>query len=386
MAIKIVALGGSGAGKSLYLASLYRKLTNSLIIDDINEARKLNQICNDVLNTTEGEVTNPGTSDFKEWKFKWQLNIRKSKYNVGSFTYLDYAGGKINEISKINEIRETSKEKEKLLTEIKGAHIVVVFLDGVKLIDLIRQTVETTPLSPESAMRLNAWLNNDICNIIACLKRTDCPIHFVITKWDALVFKGFNDLRVVKNILTATLPTLQEFIDQREKLQSEPIRWIPISSLGMNIAQPIYDNKGTFNRMGFKRINGNYPNTIKPVNVDIVLSYAIIDTLKSRLKSLEKLGIVSKIVAIFGVEYIFEMLPYPFNLFKFAKLMYDIISGIREAEGSNNSQQPQSIDNIKNRKDALLYMIAQHQQKIEKFEEEFPPTVWDKSVSSPQPY
>ena len=364
MAIKIVALGGSGAGKSLYLASLYRKLTNSLIIDDINEARKLNQICNDVLNTTEGEVTNPGTSDFKEWKFKWQLNIRKSKYNVGSFTYLDYAGGRINGISE-----ELKKEKEKLETEIKKAHIVVVFLDGVKLIDLIRWRIGI-PLSISSARELQSWLNQDIFNIIAYLTINDCPcpIHFVITKWDALVFKGFNDLSEVKNTLITTLPQLKEFIDNRATSHSEPIRWIPISSLGEDIAEPKYDNEGTFTRMALTTINGNYQNAIKPIYVDIVLSYAMIDTLKSQLRDLENLGIVFKIVASFGVDSIFDMLPVPFNLFKFAKVIYEIIFGIREAE------RPELIDedHIKNRKDALLYMISRHQQKIEEFEKKFP--------------
>lgn len=362
MAIKIVALGGSGAGKSLYLASLYRKLTNSLIIDDIREAQKLNQICNDVLNTTEGEVITIGTSDFKEWKFKWQLNIRRSKYNVGSFTYLDYAGGRINEITR------ASKEEERLLTEIKKAHIVLVFLDGIRLIDLIRQSKGET-LSNSSANQLRAWLNKDIYNIIEYLKINDCPIHFVITKWDALVFKGFNDLRAIKNQLTETLLTLKEFIDQREKLQSEPIRWIPISSLGMNIAEPIYDNEGTFQGMGLTRIHGHYPNIIQPIYVDIVLSYAMIDTLKSKLRYLENVNIVYNIVASFGVDSIFDMLPVPFNLFgKFAKVIYDMIVGTREAE----RPYPIDIHNIRNRKNALLYIISQHQQKIREFEEEFP--------------
>lgn len=366
MAIKIVALGGSGAGKSLYLASLYRKLTNSLIIDDIREAQKLNQICNDVLNTTEGEVITIGTSDFKEWKFKWQLNIRRSKYNskynVGSFTYLDYAGGRINEITR------ASKEEERLLTEIKKAHIVLVFLDGIRLIDLIRQSTGET-LSNSSANQLRAWLNKDIYNIIEYLQINDCPIHFVITKWDALVFRGFHDLSVVKNILTTTLPTLEEFIAQREELQSEPIRWIPVSSLGMNIAQPIYDIDGTFQGMGLTTIHGHYPNIIQPIYVDIVLSYAMIDTLKSKLRYLENVNIVSNIVASFGVDSIFDMLPVPFNLFgKFAKVIYDMIVGTQEAE----RPYPIDIHNIRNRKDALLYIISQHQQKINEFEEEFP--------------
>jgi len=80
------------------------------------------------------------------------------------------------------------------------------------------------------------------------------------------------------------------------------------------------------------------------------------------------LGIVFKIVASFGVDSIFDMLPVPFNLFKFAKVIYEIIFGIREAE------RPELIDedHIKNRKDALLYMISRHQQKIEEFEKKFP--------------
>lgn len=364
MAIKIVALGGSGAGKSLYLASLYRKLTNSLIIDDIGEAQRLNQICNDVLNTTEGEVITIGTSEFKEWKFKWQLNIRKSKYNVGSFTYLDYAGGRINEIKE----EKTSKGEKNLKTDVKKADIIVIFLDGVKLIDLIRQSTGER-LSNSSANQLNAWLNKDIYNIIEYLKINDCPIHFVITKWDALVFRGFHDLSVVKNILTTTLPTFEEFIAQREELQSEPIRWIPVSSLGMNIAQPIYDIDGTFQGMGLTKIHGHYPNIIQPIYVDIVLSYAMIDTLKSKLRYLENVNIVSNIVASFGVDSIFDMLPVPFNLFgKFAKVIYDMIVGTEEAE----RPYPIDIHNIRNRKDALLYIISQHQQKINEFEEKFP--------------
>jgi hypothetical protein len=120
--------------------------------------------------------------------------------------------------------------------------------------------------------------------------------------------------------------------------------------------------------MALTTINGNYQNAIKPIYVDIVLSYAMIDTLKSQLRDLENLDIVFKIVASFGVDSIFDMLPVPFNLFKFAKVIYEIIFGIREAE------RPELIDedHIKNRKDALLYMISRHQQKIEEFEKKFP--------------
>ncbi|MDD1415077.1 hypothetical protein MEN41_10675 [Dolichospermum sp. ST_con] len=387
MAINIVALGGSGAGKSLYLASLYRKLMNSLIIDDLNEEKKLNKICQDVLTTTEGEVTTIGTSAFKEWKFKWQLATKSGKYNVGSFTYLDYGGGKITEIKETSKKEgKTSEQEKKLEKEIEKAHIVVIFLDGVKLIDLMRQKVGREELSTTSVNQINFWYQ-ELFNSIACLKRNDCPIHFVITKWDALVFKGFEDLRAIENTLTKDLPALKELIDIRKELQSQPIRWIPISSLGMNIAEPIYDSEGTYKKMGLKKIDGCYANTIDPMDVDIVLSYAMIDTLKSKLKDLEKVGIVSKIVAGVGVDFILDALPFPFNLVsKYAKPIFEAIYDCEQV--GKKVQDKINMENIKNRKDALVYMISEHQQKIKKFEkkfeEEIPPTVQDEFVSSPQ--
>ena len=386
MAINIVALGGSGAGKSLYLASLYRKLTPSLVIEDKNEATKLNRICGEVLDINKGEVVTIGTLGFKEWKFKWQLKCGGSDYSVGSFTYLDYAGGTINRIKEAsNRGNKKTREEKDLEGEIKKSDINLIFLDGLRIIDMMRK--ETEELPNDSAIKLQEWQNNDIPNIIGYIQSTRCPLHIVITKWDALVHEKFGNLGNIINQLEQEIEPLKNLIDERKKVQSQPPRWIPISSLGTNIAEPTYENivedeynKRIFQKMSLKKIGGNFPAAIKPEYVDIVLSYAMIDALKDKLKDFQRLNIVSKIAAGVAVDLILDLIPLK-TIGKLIKTIWDLIHGFQKNE--NVPKPTISIENIKNRQDALVYIIGEHTRKIKEFEQEFNFTdVQDKHRSS----
>jgi hypothetical protein len=373
MAINIVALGGSGAGKSLYLASLYRKLSTSLRIDDQDEERRLNLICSEVFDIRTGTVKTIGTSDFKKWRFRWQLRGKHSDYSVGSFTYLDYAGGKINSIKNAsNQEGKTTKEEEKLKREIEKAHIILIFLDGIRIVDMMRRNREQLP--SDSLQKLVDWQNNDIPNILDYIKRTRCPLQIVITKWDALVSERFDNLGNIISQLQKEIEGLKSLIDERRKLQSQPPRWIPISSLGMNIAQPIYEEivednveKRKFQTMRLRLIDGNPPTQIEPRYVDVVLSYAMIDTLKEKLKNYQQLNMFSKIAVDFALEFIFDMIPYKIG--KIIQIIWKLIFPPEESNGVD--QAPVSRENIKSREEALVYIIGEHLRKIQNFEREF---------------
>lgn len=371
MPINIVALGGSGAGKTLYLASLYHKLAfshpdvgNSFLLQIVGETEYKATIQRQALNKYYDNVKQKqndfpaGTIGLDRWEFQCKVkNKSDNYYNAGSFTFVDYAGGLVNEV-----VIGSEQDRQQLNDDIKKANIILVLLDGIKVIDLLRN---------RNQKELETWLNIDIRNMLTDINtsHTDCPIHFVITKWDCLVYLKLDNLKEIgKKLLKIHL--FQQIIETTNR----KIRLLPVSSLGMNFAIPEYNFQKKFIKM--KKI-GRPLADINPYLVEIPLAYALIDSLIHQLDKIEardkKRNYFVKwfkmIMSFFNDTA--EFLPPPYNVL--GKISVKVI---RQATSNINPHgiifEGINVANVSSDEQAIKILVNSCVKTIQSFQDNFP--------------
>lgn len=227
---RIVVLGPSGAGKTTFLASLYKQL--SVQRKDFGFYLKINTRQNQELIEQYRQIANPerewpastDRSQHTSWTFTCCVEDDKLQdHEVMKFEYLDYAGETITD--SLNE-----QGIEKLDKAIQEADALLCLLDGQKVLALMEDQ--------EIGYQL---LQRDLPNILPYLQSADKPIHFVLTKWDlflnehhVLQSKG-DPLRPVRDFLLRTDDSLRRFVHKQAR--KAPVRLIPISAVGTDFAR-----------------------------------------------------------------------------------------------------------------------------------------------------
>ncbi|MDD1428435.1 DUF2075 domain-containing protein [Dolichospermum sp. ST_sed9] len=379
MTINIVTLGGSGAGKSIYLATLYNKLFagnpsidfyfNCSIKKNNNEENEVQakdreielfKICSSLINDDEFPE---GTRGFEQWEFEVTIQKQLATYTAGSFAFIDYAGGVVNEIA-----LGTEEQKEKLINAIKEANVILVLLDGIQVIDLLRNKSELRTL--------RTWITEDINLMIADVikSKTNTPVHFIITKWDCLVHQNLDNLVRIKEALS-TINSFKNFIDSSKRI-GRAIRLIPVSSLGNDFAIPIYNQEEIF--QGMKKISNHLE--IKPDLVEVPLAYALIDFLLYKYSEEEKRyedmdtfsKIIKDFVNIFAQTASF--LPPPYNVL--TKIAVKVIMQVTNDVGGNTGLfEDIDVKNVNSDTQALKLLINSCVGIIKSFQDSYPGTL-----------
>ncbi len=256
----VIMLGPRGSGKTVYLASMYKKLSTQgkqgffLEIDNAEKRKRLHNIYTQIAveekwpkGTTFGEVS--------EWTFTCRVQTENLKiHSACRFNYLDYAGGRLTE-----EIEDEDTDFE---SKLQNADALLGVLDGQRLRSLIRG---------EESGKL--WLLKDLSNMLSIMQSSQKTIHFVISKWDTLIDEySLEQLR-------DRLLEIDEFrnLVQRRNQAHLPVRLIPISSVGMGFAKLQPD--------GSMAKTGSLPN---PFLVEMPLACILPDMIKTTLEELIK--------------------------------------------------------------------------------------------------
>ncbi len=95
---KIMTLGASGAGKTIFLASMFKALSiqkNSGFKLETKEPQQRKLLNSTYTQILTGDSWPPGTKDVAEWTFTCQVQTENlDNYSACQFTYFDYAGGR----------------------------------------------------------------------------------------------------------------------------------------------------------------------------------------------------------------------------------------------------------------------------------------------------
>lgn len=254
----VIMLGPRGSGKTVFLASMYKKLSTHgehgffLEVDGAEKRKRLNNIYTQIAIDEKWPIPTQA-AEVSEWAFICRVQTENlSIYSACKFTYLDYAGGKLTE--------EIEQEDSAFESKLKEADALLGLLDGQRLCALMRNE------------KLGKhWAVNHLPNMLNVMQSSLKPIHFVISKWD--IVEGKFTLEQIRDRLLK-IEEFRNIVKARNKAGT-PVRLIPVSSVGMGFAKLQQD--------GSMAKTGELP---QPFQVEVPLACVLPDMIQSQLEEL----------------------------------------------------------------------------------------------------
>jgi len=263
----IITLGTSGAGKTVFLSSLFKSLSIQgehrffLEVSDSKMERLLNKFYSEILS---GGWPAGTRGDIQKWVFTCCVkNQNLEQYPACQFTYIDYAGGLLTDVDSEDEGYDFNFDQE-----IEKADAVLALLDGLKLLKFME--------GKESDNRdVDNWMQRDIPSLMRRVQKCKkIPVHFVISKWDLLANKY--TLLEVRNRLLEKVNEFKNVVKNRADANC-PVRLIPISSIGVNFMTPQADGS-------MKKVSGA---VLNPFQVEVPLAFVLTDSLQAKISQLK---------------------------------------------------------------------------------------------------
>jgi len=255
----IIMLGPRGSGKTVFLASLYKKLSTQgdtgffLEVDSPDLANDLHNYYTEI---AYDEQWPSSTRKDKEWIFNCQIQTNNLKiYSACKFTYLDYGGGRLTDYAE--------KENREFSNKVQNADIMLGLLDGQKIIALMQHEKQGS-----------IWAINELPKMLSLMQRFEKPIQFVISKWDIV-----EDKYSLQDILDLLLG-IEEFKNLVKKRNNAgiPIRIIPVSAVGKEFVTLQSDGSMVKNLNVLPR----------PFQVEVPLACVLPDLIQSDYQKIQK--------------------------------------------------------------------------------------------------
>jgi hypothetical protein len=227
--LRILLLGASGAGKTVYLASMYRKLSlpskdcSYNIVTNHKTALHLHKQIEQI--KKPGHEWPSGTRKLDSWEFECYVNTKNGKHKAFEFVYLDYAGGCFTSLSNDQSTADQGQQLEEFATK---ADLIMGLLDGEKILRFM------------DGKDSSELIDTDLRLILETMEKhkPTLPIYFIISKWDMIEKLG-------KHTLMSIRDRLKEVEDMKNVLDSrgpKPVhRLIPVSAIGNQSAEYIKD-------------------------------------------------------------------------------------------------------------------------------------------------
>jgi hypothetical protein len=288
--IRVMMLGPTQSGKTLFLSALWQKLqwpldpgfhletTTADGYPDASARNKLDRIYTQLI-SQEGFPAGTALGSKANYRFTCQIQAQSVAYRACDFEYLDYAGGLLN------DDRVQDRDFERAILE---ADVLLGLLDGVRLL-----------LAMSADAEAEEWLRRELTPVLtrtAATLRTahnrPLSIHFVISKWDAIhQLAPHLTLEHFRRFL-AELPAVQGILSLLSPAAT--VRLIPVSALGNDFARmetEVIDYGAEGKRVVIhtrKRYNPESMITPVPLNVEIPIACCIPDVLTQRLTALHQ--------------------------------------------------------------------------------------------------
>jgi hypothetical protein len=267
---KVVALGLSGSGKTVLLASMFHHLNHvttdhSYFLDATPEQRITLDTIYRISNTDQGWPRGTRLSECTEYLFDCvAVDETNARHPVLRISYLDYAG----------ELLETAQESgqgafRQLTEHIGSAHALLGVLDGYRILQLLR--------GEETGRR---HLEFEVQTMLGLLQSATAPVHVVISKWDLV--RGFGEPEGADDQLRlqCVIDALMRFSHFRSLAFFRPgqvVRLIPVSAVGPTFAE-IGADGAVVKRPGAQ---------LQPKNVDVPLSAVVPDLFRQVERTLD---------------------------------------------------------------------------------------------------
>lgn len=252
----VVIFGPQGSGKTVYLASLYRRLSTPAELGyylsvPLPQSKTLNHLYTDLVT---GWPRATGIERISTWNFDVSVsNDTGAVHRAVNIDYFDYAGSRATE----NQVAEIEAETE---TMIGKAHVLLGLLDGEKLHEELR-----------FGKRDEVFWNVHVHELCVRMQRAQHKsVHFLVSKWD-LFEDSDQSLQEVRSLLEG-YPPFKNVVESRKRTGGIT-RLIPVSSVGYGYCQLQGDTM-------VKRAGG-IPN---PFQVEVPFACVLPDLIQTELK------------------------------------------------------------------------------------------------------
>jgi len=262
-AFKVVALGNSGSGKTVLLASLFyqfRAKPGRPYYFDTDPATRvwLGSLLSRVVDPAEPWPTGTTRSGTRTYTFDCVTQIREAPTTAFTIEYVDYAG----EIFEL--LGESDTALDELFERVRGADALIGVLDGRRVTQFLRGEAQG-----------RAYVIAKIAVMVQLMAQARCAIYLVVAKWDLV--HGFGEPadaddqerldRVARALMT--VDQINDLVRARTT-----VRLIPISAVGSAFAT-LDESTGQVR----KRPDG----TFAPYNVELPIA-AIVPDLFARIR------------------------------------------------------------------------------------------------------
>lgn len=257
---RVVAVGLSGAGKTIFLTSLFHELyllrkDKRSYYMDANEAdakilhRQWERL---VKGASWPRTTYAGES--KAYLFNFVVKGDAGAHTVLQMEYLDYPG---EVFSGSDDLLDD--DASMVAHHIHSAHAIFCILDGER----IAQLLTGDPRGVE-------YMWGTLPSVISPVLRGRCPVHFLITKWDLIEsLEASRSTEAALGQVRAALLRFHDFTDLVRSLAENQrrVRLIPVSAVGPDFAR-LDENDGMV------KVAGAH---VAPMNLDVPLSVVVPD-------------------------------------------------------------------------------------------------------------
>lgn len=258
----VVALGASGSGKTVFLASMFNELKRRRrgrsyhLVTSVGEelllTRTFDQIRDPAKEWPEGTVP----TDMRQFSFDCATRLDRGLHAVMRISYLEYSGELLDDAR-----NHDAPQLGSLVQHAAEANALFGIIDGRYLAQFMRG-------APDGLRYVHATLSP----MISLMLRASCPIHFILTKWDLVRDFGEAEeaddedrLRLVSDELLAStdIGHLVHETTHHERI----VRLIPVTAVGPEFAS--IDDSGKVVKV---------PDApLEPANLDVPLSVVVPD-------------------------------------------------------------------------------------------------------------
>ncbi len=247
--LRLALVGFEASGKTVFSGCMFHELRvpgrEGIFLDTTPEsASSLLALYNATADTDAGFPVATAKGELREWPFSVKAKSAGGVAEVARFSYLDFAGESLREMSGAAPNPQTTK----LRARFAGADVLMGVLDGLE----VKHYLEGRP-SPK--------FHEDLGSLLAVLSNHRKAVNFVLTKWD-LIEDHYSFRQVIERLLQIEI--FAKFVQSQELVGT--CRLIPVSSVGHGF---VVEEGDEMHKKPGKQIN--------PVRVELPIACALPD-------------------------------------------------------------------------------------------------------------